>query len=115
MVAVGCFVDRVYISAEQFIGIVLGSGFRTWYCDINLTNGWLAPQPTLQKKIKERKKVVAIFSLPIYYEGKGIYTMPGLLLLDRLRFLEFAFDFLTMAIFWLLYYVFVKLTSVLLI
>jgi len=93
--AVGASLIASNISAEQFIGMS-GSGFALGLAIA--TYEWMAAATLL---------VVAIFFLPIYIK-KGIYTMPGFLLDrydNRVR--------TTMAIFWLLLYVFVNLTSVL--
>lgn len=93
--AVGASLIASNISAEQFIGMS-GSGFALGLAIA--TYEWMAAATLL---------VVAIFFLPIYMK-KGIYTMPGFLL-DRYDTRVRT----TMAIFWLLLYVFVNLTSVL--
>jgi SSS family solute:Na+ symporter len=93
--AVGASLIASNISAEQFIGMS-GSGFALGLAIS--TYEWMAAATLL---------VVAIFFLPIYMK-KGIYTMPGFLL-DRYDTRVRT----TMAIFWLLLYVFVNLTSVL--
>jgi len=93
--AVGASLIASNISAEQFIGMS-GSGFALGLAIS--TYEWMAAATLL---------VVAIFFLPIYIK-KGIYTMPGFLL-DRYDTRVRT----TMAIFWLLLYVFVNLTSVL--
>lgn len=93
--AVGASLIASNISAEQFIGMS-GSGFALGLAIS--TYEWMAAITLL---------VVAIFFLPIYIK-KGIYTMPGFLL-DRYDTRVRT----TMAIFWLLLYVFVNLTSVL--
>ncbi len=93
--AVGASLIASNISAEQFIGMS-GSGFAMGLAIS--TYEWMAAATLL---------VVAIFFLPIYIK-KGIYTMPGFLL-DRYDTRVRT----TMAIFWLLLYVFVNLTSVL--
>lgn len=93
--AVGASLIASNISAEQFIGMS-GSGFALGLAIS--TYEWMAAATLL---------VVAIFFLPIYIK-KGIYTMPGFLL-DRYD----ARVRTTMAVFWLLLYVFVNLTSVL--
>src|SRR5690606_21712389 len=83
------------ISAEQFIGMS-GSGFALGLAIS--TYEWMAAATLL---------VVAIFFLPIY-QKEGISTMPQFLLKrydSRVR--------TVMAVFWLLVYVFVNLTSVL--
>lgn len=93
--AVGASLIASNISAEQFIGMS-GSGFALGLAIS--TYEWMAAATLL---------VVAIFFLPVYIR-KGIYTMPGFLL-DRYDTRVRT----TMAIFWLLLYVFVNLTSVL--
>ncbi|MHA7128466.1 sodium/sugar symporter [Algoriphagus namhaensis] len=93
--AVGASLIASNISAEQFIGMS-GSGFALGLAIS--TYEWMAAATLL---------VVAIFFLPVYIK-KGIYTMPGFLL-DRYDSRVRT----TMAIFWLLLYVFVNLTSVL--
>lgn len=93
--AVGASLIASNISAEQFIGMS-GSGFALGLAIA--TYEWMAAATLL---------VVAIFFLPVYIK-KGIYTMPGFLL-DRYD----ARVRTTMAVFWLLLYVFVNLTSVL--
>ncbi|MGY6560023.1 MAG: sodium/sugar symporter [Nitritalea sp.] len=93
--AVGASLIASNISAEQFIGMS-GSGFAMGLAIASYE--WMAAATLL---------VVAIFFLPVYIK-KGIYTMPGFLL-DRYD----ARVRTTMAIFWLLLYVFVNLTSVL--
>lgn len=93
--AVGASLIASNISAEQFIGMS-GSGFAMGLAIS--TYEWMAAATLL---------VVAIFFLPVYLK-KGIYTMPGFLL-DRYDTRVRT----TMAIFWLLLYVFVNLTSVL--
>lgn len=93
--AVGASLIASNISAEQFIGMS-GSGFALGLAIS--TYEWMAAATLL---------VVAIFFLPIYMK-KGIYTMPGFLL-DRYDTRVRT----TMAVFWLLLYVFVNLTSVL--
>ncbi len=93
--AIGSSLIASNISAEQFIGMS-GSGFA-----IGLgiaTYEWMAAATLL---------VVAKFFLPIFIK-KDIYTMP--------QFLEVRFDTrvrTSLAIFWILLYVFVNLTSVL--
>jgi solute:Na+ symporter, SSS family len=93
--AVGASLIASNISAEQFIGMS-GSGFALGLAIS--TYEWMAAITLL---------VVAIFFLPIYIK-KGIYTMPGFLL-DRYDTRVRT----TMAVFWLLLYIFVNLTSVL--
>lgn len=93
--AVGASLIASNISAEQFIGMS-GSGFALGLAIS--TYEWMAAVTLI---------VVAVFFLPVYFK-KGIYTMPGFLL-DRYDTRVRT----TMAIFWLLLYVFVNLTSVL--
>ena len=93
--AVGASLIASNISAEQFIGMS-GSGFALGLAIA--TYEWMAAATLL---------VVAIFFLPVYLK-KGIYTMPGFLF-DRYDGRVRT----TMAIFWLLLYIFVNLTSVL--
>ncbi|MFB6279916.1 MAG: sodium/sugar symporter [Salinibacter sp.] len=93
--AIGSSLIAANISAEQFIGMS-GSGFRVGLAIASYE--WMAAVTLL---------VIAYFFLPIYLE-KGIYTMP--------QFLEERYDGrvrMLLAIFWLLVYVFVNLTSVL--
>jgi len=93
--AVGASLIASNISAEQFIGMS-GSGFALGLAIS--TYEWMAAATLL---------VVAIFFLPIYLK-EGISTMPQFLLKrydSRVR--------TVMAVFWLLVYVFVNLTSVL--
>src|SRR5690554_1190116 len=93
--AVGASLIASNISAEQFIGMS-GSGFALGLAIS--TYEWMAAATLL---------VVAIFFLPIYLK-EGVSTMPQFLLKrydSRVR--------TVMAIFWLLVYVFVNLTSVL--
>jgi len=91
---IGTSVIAANISAEQFIGMT-GSGYA-----IGLgiaTYEWLGALGLL---------LVAKFFLPIYLKN-GIYTMPG--------FLEKRFDYrlrIGLAVFWLLVYWFVNLSSV---
>jgi SSS family solute:Na+ symporter len=93
--AIGTSLIASNISAEQFIGMS-GSGYA-----IGLgiaTYEWMAAITLL---------VVAKWFLPVFLE-KGIYTMP--------QFLEIRFDSrvrTSMAIFWILVYIFVNLTAVL--
>lgn len=93
--AIGTSLIASNISAEQFIGMS-GSGFA-----IGLgiaTYEWMAAITLL---------VVAKWFLPVFLQ-RGIYTMP--------QFLEMRFDSrvrTSMAIFWILVYIFVNLTSVL--
>jgi len=93
--AIGSSLIAANISAEQFIGMS-GSGFRVGLAIASYE--WMAAVTLL---------VIAWFFLPIYLE-KEIYTMP--------QFLEQRYDGrvrMLLAIFWLLVYVFVNLTSVL--
>jgi SSS family solute:Na+ symporter len=93
--AIGASLIASNISAEQFIGMS-GSGFRLGLAIA--TYEWMAAVTLL---------IVAWFFLPIYLE-KGIFTMP--------QFLEVRYDSRVrtlLAVFWLLVYVFVNLTSVL--
>ncbi|ARA94835.1 sodium/glucose cotransporter [Rhodothermaceae bacterium RA] len=93
--AIGASLIASNISAEQFIGMS-GSGFRLGLAIASYE--WMAAVTLL---------VIAYFFLPIYLE-KGIYTMP--------QFLEQRYDGRVrtlLAVFWLLVYVFVNLTSVL--
>ena len=93
--AVGASLIASNISAEQFIGMS-GSGFAI---GMGIASYEFMAAITLI--------IVAAFFLPIYLE-RGIYTMP--------QFLEQRFDKRVktiMAIFWLLVFVFVNLTSVL--
>ncbi len=93
--AIGTSLIASNISAEQFIGMS-GSGYA-----IGLgiaTYEWMAAITLL---------VVAKWFLPVFLQ-RGIYTMP--------QFLEMRFDSrvrTSMAIFWILVYIFVNLTSVL--
>ncbi len=93
--AIGASLIASNISAEQFIGMS-GSGFRLGLAIA--TYEWMAAITLL---------LVAWLFIPIYLK-KGIYTMP--------QFLEVRYDARVrtlLAIFWLLVYVFVNLTSVL--
>ncbi|MBR9774299.1 MAG: sodium/solute symporter [Cytophagales bacterium] len=93
--AVGASLIASNISAEQFIGMS-GSGFALGLAIS--TYEWMAASTLL---------IVAIFFLPVYLK-EGISTMPQFLLKrydSRVR--------TVMAVFWLLVYVFVNLTSVL--
>lgn len=93
--AIGSSLIASNISAEQFIGMA-GSGFRVGLAIASYE--WMAAVTLL---------VIAYFFLPIYLE-KEIFTMP--------QFLEQRYDGrvrMLLAIFWLLVYVFVNLTSVL--
>ena len=93
--AVGASLIASNISAEQFIGMS-GSGFAI---GMGIASYEFMAALTLI--------IVAAFFLPIYLH-RGIYTMP--------QFLEQRFDKrvkTVMAIFWLLVFVFVNLTSIL--
>ena len=93
--AIGSSLIASNISAEQFIGMS-GSGFRIGLAIASYE--WMAAITLL---------IIAWFFLPIYLR-KGIYTMP--------QFLEERYDSrvrMLLAVFWLLVYVFVNLTSVL--
>jgi SSS family solute:Na+ symporter len=93
--AIGASLIASNISAEQFVGMS-GSGFAMGLAIASYE--WMAAVTLL---------VVAVFFLPIYLKNK-IYTMP--------QFLAQRFSPLVatiMAVFWLLVYVFVNLTSIL--
>ncbi len=93
--AVGASLIASNISAEQFIGMS-GSGFAMGLAIS--TYEWMAAATLV---------IVGIFFLPIFLK-KQIYTMP--------QFLEQRYDSRVrtiMAVFWLVVYVFVNLTSVL--
>lgn len=93
--AIGASLIASNISAEQFIGMS-GSGFKMGLAIA--TYEWMAAATLL---------VVAIFFMPIYLKNR-IYTMP--------QFLTQRYDTTvstTMAVFWLLLYVIVNLTSIL--
>lgn len=93
--AIGASLIASNISAEQFIGMS-GSGFAMGLAIASYE--WMAAATLL---------VVAIFFLPIYLKNK-IYTMP--------QFLAQRYNPLVatiMAVFWLLVYIFVNLTSIL--
>lgn len=93
--AIGASLIASNISAEQFIGMS-GSGFAIGLAIS--TYEWMAAATLL---------VVGKFFLPVFLKT-GIYTMP--------QFLETRYDSrvrTVMAVFWLLVYVFVNLTSVL--
>ncbi len=92
--AIGASLIASNISAEQFIGMS-GSGFRLGLAIA--TYEWMAAITLL---------LVAWLFIPIYLK-KGIFTMP--------QFLEVRYDSRVrtlLAVFWLLVYVFVNLTSV---
>ena len=93
--AIGASLIASNISAEQFIGMS-GSGFKMGLAIA--TYEWMAAATLL---------VVAIFFMPIYLKNK-IYTMP--------QFLTHRYNDTVstiMAVFWLLLYVIVNLTSIL--
>jgi SSS family solute:Na+ symporter len=93
--AIGASLIASNISAEQFIGMS-GSGFKMGLAIA--TYEWMAAATLL---------VVAIFFIPVYLKNK-IYTMP--------QFLHQRYNgtvAMIMAIFWLLLYVVVNLTSIL--
>lgn len=93
--AIGASLIASNISAEQFIGMS-GSGFAMGLAIASYE--WMAAATLV---------IVAIFFLPIYLRNK-IYTMP--------QFLAQRYSPLVatiMAVFWLLVYVFVNLTSIL--
>ncbi|MFI3266077.1 MAG: sodium/sugar symporter [Rikenellaceae bacterium] len=93
--AVGASLIASNISAEQFIGMS-GSGFAI---GMGIASYEFMAAVTLI--------IVAAFFLPIYLD-RGIYTMP--------QFLEMRFDRRVknvMAIFWLIVFIFVNLTSIL--
>lgn len=93
--AIGASLIASNISAEQFIGMS-GSGFAMGLAIA--TYEWMAAATLL---------LVGLYFLPVFLQ-KGIYTMP--------QFLESRYDSrvrTVMAVFWLLVYIFVNLTSVL--
>ncbi len=93
--AIGASLIASNISAEQFIGMS-GSGFKMGLAIA--TYEWMAAATLI---------IVAIFFIPIYLKNK-IYTMP--------QFLEKRYNgtvAMIMAVFWLLLYVVVNLTSIL--
>jgi SSS family solute:Na+ symporter len=93
--AIGASLIASNISAEQFIGMS-GSGFAMGLAIS--TYEWMAAATLV---------IVAIFFIPVYLKNK-IYTMP--------QFLSKRYDnrvSTVMAVFWLLLYVFVNLTSIL--
>src|SRR6478672_10494573 len=93
--AIGASLIASNISAEQFIG-QSGSGFKMGLAIA--TYEWMAAATLL---------VVAIFFMPIYLKNK-IYTMPQFL---TQRYSSTVSTI--MAVFWLLLYVIVNLTSIL--
>jgi SSS family solute:Na+ symporter len=93
--AIGASLIASNISAEQFIGMS-GNGFKMGLAIA--TYEWMAAATLL---------VVAIFFIPVYLKNK-IYTMP--------QFLHQRYNgtvAMIMAVFWLLLYVVVNLTSIL--
>ena len=93
--AIGASLIASNISAEQFIGMS-GSGFKMGLAIS--TYEWMAAATLL---------IVAIFFIPVYLKNK-IYTMP--------QFLNQRYNStvaMIMAVFWLLLYVVVNLTSIL--
>jgi SSS family solute:Na+ symporter len=93
--AIGASLIASNISAEQFIGMS-GSGFKMGLAIA--TYEWMAAATLI---------IVAVFFMPIYLKNK-IYTMP--------QFLTQRYNSTvstTMAVFWLLLYVVVNLTSIL--
>lgn len=93
--AIGASLIASNISAEQFIGMS-GSGFKMGLAIA--TYEWMAAATLI---------IVAIFFIPVYLKNK-IYTMP--------QFLQQRYNgtvAMIMAVFWLLLYVVVNLTSIL--
>jgi len=93
--AIGASLIASNISAEQFIGMS-GSGFKMGLAIS--TYEWMAAATLM---------IVAIFFIPVYLKNK-IYTMP--------QFLNQRYNStvaMIMAVFWLLLYVIVNLTSIL--
>ncbi len=93
--AIGASLIASNISAEQFIGMS-GSGFKLGLAIS--TYEWMAAATLM---------IVAIFFIPVYLKNK-IYTMP--------QFLSQRYNgtvAMIMAVFWLLLYVIVNLTSIL--
>ncbi|ACU59423.1 sodium/sugar symporter [Chitinophaga pinensis] len=93
--AIGASLIASNISAEQFIGMA-GSGFNIGLAIS--TYEWMAAATLI---------IVAVFFLPIYLKNK-IYTMPQFLLTRYNKTVSTI-----MAVFWLLLYVVVNLTSIL--
>src|ERR1700754_1893354 len=93
--AIGASLIASNISAEHFIGMS-GSGFAIGLAIS--TYEWMAAATLI---------VVAVFFLPIYLKNK-IYTMPQFLLTRYNKTVSTI-----MAVFWLLLYVVVNLTSIL--
>lgn len=92
--AIGASLIASNISAEHFIGMS-GSGFKTGLAIS--TYEWMAAATLI---------LVAVFLLPVYLRNK-IYTMPQFL---AQRYNDTVSTL--MAVFWLLVYVFVNLTSI---
>src|ERR1700744_581423 len=93
--AIGASLIASNISAEQFIGMS-GEGF---FAGIAVASyEWIAAVALI---------IIAVWFIPVYLKNK-IYTMPQFL---KMRYNETVA--LIMAIFWLLLYVFVNLTSIL--
>ncbi len=93
--AIGASLIASNISAEQFIGMS-GAGFKMGLAIASYE--WMAAATLI---------VVAVFFMPVYLQNK-IYTMP--------QFLERRYNgtvAMIMAVFWLLLYVVVNLTSIL--
>src|SRR5690349_16221369 len=93
--AIGASLIASNISAEHFIGMS-GSGFALGLAIS--TYEWMAAATLI---------IVAVFFIPIYLKNK-IYTMP--------QFLERRYNSTVstiMAVFWILVYIFVNLTSIL--
>src|SRR6195952_5489121 len=93
--AIGASLIASNISAEQFIGMS-GSGFKMGLAIS--TYEWMAAATLM---------IVAIFFIPVYLKNK-IYTMP--------QFLNQRYNgtvAMIMAVFWLLLYIVVNLTSIL--
>ncbi len=93
--AIGASLIASNISAEQFIGMS-GSGFKMGLAIASYE--WMAAATLV---------IVAVFFMPVYLKNK-IYTMPQFL---RERYNETVA--MIMAVFWLLLYVVVNLTSIL--
>lgn len=92
--AIGASLIASNISAEQFIGMS-GSGFKIGLAIA--TYEWMAAATLI---------VVAVFFLPVYLKNK-IFTMP--------QFLNVRYNgtvSMIMAVFWLLLYIVVNLTSI---
>src|SRR5687767_3959197 len=92
--AIGASLIASNISAEHFIGMS-GSGFALGLAIS--TYEWMAAATLI---------IVAVFFIPVYLKNK-IYTMPQFL---AMRYNDTVSTI--MAIFWLLVYVFVNLTSI---